>query len=177
LAAIYNVALFSPVNDISEREKEKLSPIKDRHLRDAHAAAVLCWRKYANKIRHIFTVEKSQEKASFLIHALLNGMCISEAEREYEARKNEREEVKMVVKKESKKEQVKPKTSELLEEIIQLKRKNKQLEEENKTLRKMLERVKRKKREEMKNAEIKKLKNRIYALLSEVKRLRTLIKK
>ena len=177
LAAIYNVALFSPVNDISEREKEKLSPIKDRHLRDAHAAAVLCWRKYANKIRHIFTVEKSQEKASFLIHALLNGMCISEAEREYEARKNEREEVKMVVKKESKKEQVKPKTSELLEEIIQLKRKNKQLEEENKTLRKMLERVKRKKREEMKNAEIKKLKNRIYALLSEVKRLRALVSK
>ncbi len=178
LAAIYNVTLFSPVSDISEGEKEKLSPIKDRHLRDAHAAAVLCWRKYANRIRHVLTVERSEEKASFLIHALLNGTCISEAERQYRARKQlERPEVSMVIKKESKKEQVRTKTSELLEEIIQLKKKNKRLEEENKTLRKMLERLKKKKRKEMKNTEIKKLKNKIYALLSEVKRLRALVSK
>ncbi len=172
LSAIYHVPLFSPPQDLSEREKERISPLKDRHLRDAHAAAVVCWRKYANRIRHVLATEKNKEKAEFLIHCLLNGMTVSEGEREFLARQESVKKSAGERPKKTKSKEVRANLREFLDEITRLRKRIRELEEENRALRSAIERLKKEKKEVLKDREIKKLRNKILALTRELERLR-----
>ncbi len=75
VAAAFHATLFFPPRDMSERDKEHLSPLKNRHLRDAHAAAIVCHRKFANRIRQLL----KQENSDYLIHCLLRGVAVHDA--------------------------------------------------------------------------------------------------
>jgi len=54
LAARFNAPVFVPPRDLSKEEKAQLAPfLKDHHLRDAYAAAVKAYRRYANRFRSL----------------------------------------------------------------------------------------------------------------------------
>jgi predicted RNase H-like nuclease (RuvC/YqgF family) len=121
LAAMFNCKVWTPNRDVFVKDKERLSPIKNRHLRDAHSAALLCYHHYENEIRKI--KKKHGAQADKILHFIVKGFSEEEALKELRAR----ESVVKVVKKQRR------------HDVNQLMRELMKLREENKRLRALLE--------------------------------------
>ncbi len=86
IAARFNVKAFSPAKSLQQKEKALIAPeTVNLHERDAIAAAIKCYRGYANRLRQIETleIEFDKDKLKHLViegHALKRAMCMLEKE-------------------------------------------------------------------------------------------------
>lgn len=72
VAARFQTRLFSPKKSLTQEEKRQIGKkIIDPHIRDAYAAAVKAYRKYANRLRQIETMDV--ENKDRLKHQVIKG--------------------------------------------------------------------------------------------------------
>ena len=75
VAARFNARLFHPRKSLSMEEKRHIAKdIMEPHIRDAYAAAVKAYRKYANRLRQIEMMQRLDKDA--LKHQLIQGKAI-----------------------------------------------------------------------------------------------------
>lgn len=75
IAARFNTRLFHPRKSMTVEEKRHIGKdILDPHIRDAYAAAVKAFRKYANRLRQIEKTDKKNKDE--LKHLLIQGTAI-----------------------------------------------------------------------------------------------------
>ncbi|MDD5337477.1 MAG: DUF460 domain-containing protein [Candidatus ainarchaeum sp.] len=158
IAARFNVRTFVPLRSMQEEEKKHISPMAENlHERDAIAAAVKCYRFYANRLRQIEIMDTGHDR-DMLKHLVISGFSLRNAILKLEPRG--REEHGTAKGPEAKKER----------EDLEIVR----LAEENVNLRKAAESYERRINEL--EDEIRKMKGQRYAEIakdSEVKRLRS----
>ena len=76
VAARFNLRLFHPRKNLSLEEKRHIAKeIMDPHIRDAYAATVKAYRKYANRLRQIEKMQTGFDKDN-LKHQLIQGKAI-----------------------------------------------------------------------------------------------------
>ncbi len=75
IAARFNTRLFHPRKSMSVEEKRRIGKdILDPHTRDAYAAAVKAFRKYANRLRQIEKTGRRDKEE--LKHLLIQGTAV-----------------------------------------------------------------------------------------------------
>ena len=75
VAARFNVKVYTPKKSMSSEEKRDIgNNIFDPHIRDAYAAAVKAFRKYANRLRQIDKMDV--EDKSRLKHMVIQGEAL-----------------------------------------------------------------------------------------------------
>ncbi len=162
IAARFNVRCFEPGRVMHEKEKSEIAgETENLHERDALAAAVKCYREYANRLRQIELLETGLDK-DMLKHLVIQGYPLRSAEL-------------MLERKTEPVERVKPETrgapQRKVDELLAI-------TAENVNLRKALEAERQRGR--ALEAEIEKMKGAKYAEIgkdAEVRRLRSQIKK
>lgn len=79
IAARFNVRTFVPIAHLHERDKKEIAPAAENpHERDAFAAAVKCYRIYANRLRQIDAMETTLNK-NMLKHLVIQGFTLRNA--------------------------------------------------------------------------------------------------
>jgi len=93
VAARFHAPIFVPKRDLSKAEKASLSPYRDDHLRDAHAAALKAYRHYQNRFRSVERRAPTKEEAERAKEAILQGRTAFSlsAEEEQDSKKERRE--------------------------------------------------------------------------------------
>jgi uncharacterized protein len=75
ISARFNVKLFVPKKSMREKAKKNMAgDMPSAHERDAYAAAIRCWREYANRMRQIDSMEGDRD---MLKHLVLTGRPLS----------------------------------------------------------------------------------------------------
>ena len=69
VAARFNVKVHSPGKNLTKLEKREIgAALFDQHIRDAYAAAVKAYRKYANRLRQIeYSDLADKDKLKYLV--------------------------------------------------------------------------------------------------------------
>jgi len=79
IAARFNVRTFTPQRSMLEEEKREIAPsAQNLHERDATAAAVKCYRAYANRLRQIELLETAHDRDT-LKHLVIQGFSLNNA--------------------------------------------------------------------------------------------------
>ena len=79
IAARFNVRTFAPQRSMLEEEKREIAPsAQNLHERDAIAAAIKCYRAYANRLRQIELLETAHDR-DMLKHLVIQGFSLNNA--------------------------------------------------------------------------------------------------
>ena len=77
VAARFASKLFHPRKSLSQEQKRFIGRnICDPHIRDAYAAAVKAYRRYADRLRQIERMDLSEEEKEKLKHLVISGFAI-----------------------------------------------------------------------------------------------------
>lgn len=77
VAARFAAPLFQPKKSMLVKEKKKVGKgITDPHVRDAYAAAMKAYHHYANRLKQIDILHKSEDEKEKIKHLLMRGYAV-----------------------------------------------------------------------------------------------------